>query len=83
MNYVAFDPFLSRETWHTSHPLDDKVFFQCLHKVIDQPDFSPESMGDYIRAAKGVDSYEHHFAQRVRDLVGKAWAVHEYLATVR
>jgi hypothetical protein len=83
MNYNTFDPFLSRDTWHTSHPRDDKGFFQCLRQVVDLPDFSPEAMGDYIRTAKGVDSYDHHFAGRIRDLVGKAWAVRKYLAVCR
>jgi hypothetical protein len=42
MNYNVFDPFLSRDTWHTFHPLDERMFFQCLHKVVRDPDFSPE-----------------------------------------
>jgi hypothetical protein len=79
MKYEVFDSFLRVETWHTSHPLDDQRFFRCLHEVVEDPDFSAEAMGDYMRGVKGVDSYEHHYASRIRDLVGKAWAVREYL----
>jgi hypothetical protein len=79
MNYNVFDPFLNMDTWHTSHPLDDRRFFVCLSKVVREPDFSAETLGEYIRKAKGIDNSEHHFAPRVRDLVGKAWAVREYL----
>lgn len=79
MNYEVFDSFLRVDTWHTSHPLDDKRFFLCLHNVVREPDFSAEAMGEYMRVAKRVDSDDHPFAQRINSLVGKAWAVHEYL----
>jgi hypothetical protein len=82
VDYTVFDRFLRVDTWQSSHPLDDKRFFLCLHKVVEDPDFSAEAMGDYMRGAKGVDSYEHYLAQRIRDLVGKAWAVRDYLQAV-
>jgi hypothetical protein len=50
-----------------------------LHKIVDLPDFSAEAMGEHMRASKGVDSHEHHYAQRISDLVSKAWTVREYL----
>jgi hypothetical protein len=78
-DYSVFDPFLGVETWHTTHPLDDKRFFICLHKVVEDPDFNAETMGEYMRSEKGVDSPEHHYAQRIDNLVSKAWAVREYL----
>jgi hypothetical protein len=78
MNYNVFDPFLARDTWHTFHPLDEKVFFQCLHKVVHDPEFSPEAMGDYIRNARRIDE-ESPFAEDVRTLVSKAWTVRSYL----
>jgi hypothetical protein len=79
MNYDVFDSFLSVDTWYTSHWLDDRGFFVCLSKIVQKPDFDPESMGEYMRAVKDIDSHEHHFALRVRDLVSKAWAVRQYL----
>jgi hypothetical protein len=42
MNYNVFDPFLGRDTWHTKHANDLFVFYRCLQKVIDDPDFNPE-----------------------------------------
>ncbi|WMT71137.1 hypothetical protein [Bradyrhizobium sp. Ash2021] len=79
MKYEIFDTFLRVETWHTSHPLDDKRFFRCLHEVVENPAFSAEAMGDYMRDVKSVNSHEHHYASRIRDLVSKASAVREYL----
>jgi hypothetical protein len=79
MNYNVFDPFLACQTWHTSHPLDEQRFFKCLSKVVDHPDFNPESMGDYIRGKQNIDTDEHHFTEAVHDLVRKAWAVYDYL----
>jgi hypothetical protein len=78
-DYSVFDKFLAVETWHTSHPLDDKRFFLCLHEIVDLSDFSAQAMGEHMRAAKGVDSHEHHYAQRIDDLVSKAYAVRDYL----
>jgi hypothetical protein len=83
MNYGVFDPFLARATWHTSHPNDERAFYRCLREVAEHQDFSPDGMGQYMRDSKGVKSgdYDHPFALRIRDLVEKAWAVREYLAT--
>jgi hypothetical protein len=83
MNYKPFNSFLRVDTWHTSHPLDDQRFFQCLHDVVREPDFSAEAMGEYMRAAKQVESDDHPFAQRIDSLVRKAWAVREYLEATR
>ena len=79
MKYEVFDSFLRVKTWQTPHPVDDKRFFRCIHEVVEHPDFNAEAMGDYMRDVKGVDSHEHHYAERIRDLVSKAWAVGEYL----
>jgi hypothetical protein len=79
MDYGVFDPFLARETWHTSHPLDDKAFYRCLFEVVDLPDFSPETMGEYMRSTKEI-SDDHPFVEDVRRLVRKAWTIRDYLA---
>jgi hypothetical protein len=83
VNYDVFDLFLTRATWHTSHPNDERAFYRCLREVVARPDFSPDSMGEYMRNEKGLKSgdYDHPFADHIRDLVGKAWAIREYLAT--
>lgn len=59
--------------------MDNRRFFICLEKVVRNPDFNADGMGEYFRTAKGVDNHKHPFAFRVRDLVGKAWAVRVYL----
>jgi hypothetical protein len=82
MNYDVFDPFLARETWHTSHLLDDKAFYCCLYDVVDLPDFSPETMGKYMRSAKKIAD-DHPFVEDVRRLVSKAWTVRDFLAANR
>ena len=79
MNYNAFDPFLSRSTWHTGHDNDLFAFYRCLAKVIDSPNFNPESMGKYFQEKKQVTS-DHPFASSISDLVSYAWAVRDYFA---
>jgi hypothetical protein len=79
MNYDVFDSFLKVDTWYTGHWMDNRRFFVCLDKVVRNPDFNADGKGEYFRTATGVDSDEHPFAFRVRDLIGKAWAVREYL----
>jgi hypothetical protein len=79
IDYRIFDPFLNRDTWHTSHPLDDKAFFRCLRQVVEHPDFNPEAMGEHFRQMKDVDSEDHPFAEQIDDLVRKAWTVREFL----
>ena len=83
MNYDVFDPFLARDTWHTSHPLDERAFYRCLQKVVEHPDFSPESMGKYIESAKKRTLEEYYLTQCVQGLVSKAWTVRDYLAVAR
>lgn len=44
MDYAAFDSFLARETWHTSHPNDLSAFDLVLSCVISDPKFNPDQM---------------------------------------
>jgi hypothetical protein len=48
--YEVFDSFCKMPTWDTSHPLDVDRFRAALAEVIHHTDFSPEAMGEYIRA---------------------------------
>jgi hypothetical protein len=83
MDHRVFDTFLSVDTWHTTHPLDDRRFFWALSEVVEDPDFNPEAMGDHFRKVKAVTSDQHPFASRIDSLVSKAWAVREYLEAIR
>jgi hypothetical protein len=76
--YSVFDDFLGRETWSSLHTLDLRVFNEALGTVVDDPEFSPEAMGDYMRKAKNPN-YHHAIAT----LVNNAWAVKEFLAATR
>lgn len=78
IDHGVFGPFVARDTWHTFHPLDEKVFFQCLHKVVAASDFSPEAMGEYIRETRQI-AEDSPFVQDVATLVSKAWTVRDYL----
>jgi hypothetical protein len=49
MDYSIFDNFCRRPTWHTTHPSDEKLFSAALRQANQNPDFSPEEMGRYIR----------------------------------
>jgi hypothetical protein len=83
--YKAFDSFLSTETWHTRHALDDERFHNALHQVISNPTFNPDSMRDYMRAKKGIgaDDHESGFAKAIDRRAQDAWAVKDYLAYTR
>ena len=82
MNYNVFDPFLARDTWHTNHDNDLFAFYRCLQKIIDDPDFSPDGMGEYIKARKNVTTDGHPLAGAVRTLVSNAWAVRNYFTAI-
>lgn len=63
--YQAFDKFLARNTWHTMHPIDEKVFFLCLSTVVMDSKFSPEAMGEYMlqkTRPPALGDTEHPFA---------------------
>lgn len=81
MTYDVFGPFLRVDTWHTDHPGDERCFYRCLAQVVEDPDFDPQAMGNYMRAAKKIakDDHDHHFAQTIRDLVTKACAIRDFL----
>jgi hypothetical protein len=72
--YSVFDPFLERETWSTLHPDDLRTFNKALALIVDDPKFSPEAMGDYMRRAKNPD-----YHKAIKTLVDNAWAVREFL----
>jgi hypothetical protein len=79
--YQAFDKFLNVDTWHTRHPNDEGRFFVVLHSVVGNPDFNPDSLGEYMRQKKNVsrDDKEHGFNYAIDHYVAAAWAVRDYL----
>lgn len=82
--YEAFDKFLARDTWHTSHPLDEQVFYRCLHEVIGDEEFSPDEMGDYIREQKGIErDADNPLDEAIDRWVSNAWAVRDYLSATK
>jgi hypothetical protein len=81
MLYAAFDNFLGVETWHTRHPSDEQRFFIALNKVVTDPKFNPDNLGQYMREKKGIlrDDGEHAFNVAIDHYVAAAWAVKDYL----
>ena len=79
MSYSAFDYFLDRDTWHTFHHNDQKIFFQVLHRVIREPSFDPDKLREYMREKKDVSDEHHPFSTVIDEYVSKASAVKEYL----
>ena len=86
IDYSVFDRFCKVPTWHTSHALDERRFNDALKLVIDNPEFSPESMGEYIRQnhsdpmwPTGSDALD----LAICGLISKAWAVKDYLSASR
>lgn len=82
--YNAFDSFLTVETWHTCHRLDEERFFRALQSVVENPDFSPEDMAVYMRHRIGVDRNddENPFNHAIDHYTDAAWAVKDYLRVV-
>lgn len=68
--YDVFDSFCKIPTWDTSHPLDVDRFRAALSEVIHHPDFSPEAMGDYIRANHAEPIWPKSPAQLARVISG-------------
>ena len=80
--YEALDSYLNVDTWHTAHALDDRRFYEALAKIVRDPKFSPEAMGEYMRERKGVDrdNPSHSDFNSVIDRrVTEAWAIMEFL----
>lgn len=77
--YEAFDKYLATDTWHTSHPMDDKRFYLALHTVVTNPDFNPDTMGEYFHQKKPQKDPLGAFEQAIADRVHDAWAVRDYL----
>ena len=72
--YSVFDELLDRSTWSTLHEDDLEQFYRLLAKVVDQRDFSPEAMGDYMKRHKNPN-----FHDAIDRLVANAWAVCDFL----
>lgn len=80
--YQAMDSYLNVDTWHTAHPLDDQRFYEALAKIVRNPAFSAEAMGDYMRDREGIDpnNPSHSELNSVIDRrVTEAWAISEFL----
>ena len=80
--YEVFDSYLNVDTWHTSHPLDGRRFFKALSRVVDDPDFNADQMGQYMRQKKNVSDETHPFFRIIQERVSDAWAVKEYLEAI-
>lgn len=79
--YEVFDSFLSKDTWHTRHDFDELRFFISLKKVVKNPDFDPDKMGEYMREKAGIplDDDENVASLAILHYVAEAWAVKDYL----
>ncbi len=79
--YEVFDSFLKVETWHTTHPLDDKRFNLSLNQVVRNSGFDPDEMAEYFRSQLGIgsDDENHPFNEAIRRRQHQADAVHSFL----
>jgi hypothetical protein len=74
--YEAFDDYLNRDTWHTRNEQEDEAFHRALGTVVNNPDFDPDEMGDYMRTVKGLTmNSQDQLAGVIGDRVRDAWAV--------
>jgi hypothetical protein len=83
--YEAFDDFLRVRTWHKRHPEDDERFFCALDRVVHQPQFNADSLGEYMdqKRQNGEAAQANLVAEYYEDArdhyVAAAWAVRGYL----
>jgi hypothetical protein len=83
LDYSIFDGFCKTPTWNTSHALDERRFHDALHEVVMHPDFSPETMGEYIRLNHGQTIWPKtpdQINQVIRKLVADAWVVKNFVS---
>lgn len=80
--YDVFDQFLSKDTWHKNHPLDDASFYRALATVVRDPQFSPDRMADYMMEKKGLtpESHPEGDLASVYHRRTEAWAIKDFLA---
>lgn len=80
--YEALDSYLNVDTWHTGDAHDDERFYRALAKIVRDPAFNPDSMGEYMRDRKGVDrdDPDHRgFSMAIDKRVTEAWAICDFL----
>ncbi|MFN3846527.1 MAG: hypothetical protein ACK4RZ_12015 [Paracoccaceae bacterium] len=80
--YGAMDSYLNVDTWHTSHPLDDDRFYRALAKIVRDPKFSAEQMGEYMREVKGVHGANEDnkvFSDVIDRRVTEAYAIRKFI----
>jgi hypothetical protein len=64
--YQAFDKFLATDTWHTTHPLDTKRFYQALDQVVRDDAFNADAMPMYIAPRAGARIRHRRSTDRAR-----------------
>jgi hypothetical protein len=79
--YEALDDFLRVPTWYTKHPNDEERFFRSLDKIVDDPGFHADAMGEHIDERLDLNKLpDDHEFQKARDhYVEAAWAVKRFL----
>lgn len=79
--YEVFDSFLKVETWHTTHPMDDKRFNLALNQVVRKAGFDADEMAGYFRSKLGIgaDDEAHTFDEAIRRRQRQADAIHSFL----
>lgn len=80
--YQAFDNFLAVDTWHTTHPLDEKRFFRALDRIVRESAFNADAMASYMREKVGISPNEEKDDSRAEAIdryTSAAWAVRGYL----
>jgi hypothetical protein len=78
--YEVFDRILSGDTWHTFHPADDQRFYLALDKIVRNPHFHAQEMGNYFQQKLGIkDRDTHQWGDAIAYYIACADAVRHYL----
>jgi hypothetical protein len=79
--YERLDNFMAVETWSSRHPRDKERFFIVLHELLENPEFNPDKMAEYMREKVGIGASDdqHPLHNAINDYTSAAWAIKEYL----
>jgi hypothetical protein len=83
VDYSVFERFCKVPTWDTSHPLDQKRFYDALSSVVKKKDFSSGQMADYIKQNHSNPIWPktpEALDARISDLRNRAEVIKEYFS---
>ena len=76
--YAPVKDFLDIDTWHTGHPLDMERFYIALSKVINDSNFHPGKLKDYMLKEMNLidENEDNSFVKTINKLTNEAYVIY-------